>query len=270
MGYAEAMTSIFENYEAIPLTENYLKQFHKILLKFSETDQKHRGEYKKFPNHVEAFDPQGKSLGIIFETTSPFNTPREMSELMESLKKALENDTHHILLMTGAFIVSFLAIHPFQDGNGRLSRIYTTLLLLKHGYLYVRYSSLERIVEENKNQYYLSLQQTQQTLKRNRSNIELWILFFLKSLKKQKDILKKKLDQESLLLDISELSAEILAITKEHGRMTIGELEKLTKANRNTLKAHLRKLSEKNFLKAHGTGKGTWYTLCRAESNHHI
>src|SRR5207302_1233043 len=113
----------------------------------SEKDKRHRGEYKKLPNHVEAFDEHGHSLGVIFQTASPFDTPRLMEALVTWTNGALAEGTHHPLLVIGVLVVRFLAIHPFQDGNGRLARILTTLLLLRAGYTYVSYSSLERVVE---------------------------------------------------------------------------------------------------------------------------
>src|ERR1700733_13009406 len=144
------MEEVFTSYEFIPLTENYIKQLHAMLLKYSTKDIRHAGDYKKFPNNVEAFDIQGKSLGIVFETSSPFDTPREMEKLIHWTNKSLNDHAMHPLITIAVFIVLFLAIHPFQDGNGRLSRILTTLLLLRAGYAYLPYASLERVIEENK------------------------------------------------------------------------------------------------------------------------
>jgi Fic family protein len=130
-GYAEVMELIFQSWENIPLTENHIKQLHCDLLIYSQKDERHRGEYKKSPNSVAAFDENGKKIGIVFETATPFETPRLMTELIDwyNAEKQL-----HSLLIIGIFIVVFLEIHPFQDGNGRLSRILTTLLLLQAGY----------------------------------------------------------------------------------------------------------------------------------------
>ena len=142
-GYAEVMDTVFENHASIPLTENYVKQLHTMLLRHTVKDERHRGEYKKLPNHVEAFGPQGESLGVIFATASPFDTPMRMQELVVWTRESLEDSSLHPLVVIGLFIVEFLAIHPFQDGNGRLSRVLTTLLLLRSGYTYVPFSSLE-------------------------------------------------------------------------------------------------------------------------------
>lgn len=260
--YAFACEEIFANYQAIPFTENTIKQLHSWLLKYSDKDEFHRGEYKKLPNNIEAFDENGKSLGIIYETTSPFETPFKMQELIYWVRETLETKALHPLLVIGIFAVVFLAIHPFQDGNGRLSRCLTTLLLLKSGYQYVPYCSLESIIEENKESYYLSLRRTQQSLGKKTQDYNSWLLFFLRSLQKQKKILEEKVSREKLLhLHLPELSAKIMTLLSEHGKLSIVELQKITGANRNTLKKHLQDLVSSSQILLHGKTRGSWYTL---------
>lgn len=262
IGYAETIEQIFTSFNDIPLSENYIKQLHHMLLKYSSKDTRHRGHYKTTTNHVEAFDANGNSLGVIFATASPFETPFKMQELIEWTQSALIEKQLHPLLIIGIFAVCFLAIHPFQDGNGRLSRILTTLLLLKSGYTYVPYSSLESIIEENKENYYLSLRKTQLTLATNEPQWNAWLMFFLQALKKQKDQLFTKLQREKMLTEtLPALSLKIITLTREHGRMTIKELEKLTGANRNTLKAQLHNLVKTHKLIKYGKGRATWYVL---------
>ena len=129
-GYAEVMELVFENWQEISLTENHIKHLHRDLLKYSSKDQRHRGEYKTLNNHVEAFGPNGESMGVIFQTASPFDTPGLMAKLVDWTGQNLETGEWHPLTVIAIFVVVFLEIHPFQDGNGRLSRILTTLLLL--------------------------------------------------------------------------------------------------------------------------------------------
>jgi Fic family protein len=261
-GYSAVMNLVFENYEAIPLTENYIQQLHAELLEYSEKDSWHRGRYKKSPNHVEAFGPNGKSLGIVFETSSRFETPLRMNDLITWTNKAYTEKQLHPLLITAVFIVEFLAIHPFQDGNGRLSRVLTTYLLLKYGYAYVPYSSLEAVIEQSKEGYYLALRQTQGTLKSANPNWQPWILFFLKALRQHKQRLEVKLEREKLLMgQLQELSLQILELAKSRGRVTVREIVTLTDANRNTVKKHLESLVENNYLQQNGEGKGTWYSI---------
>lgn len=260
-GYADVMGLIFESYSQIPLTENYIKYLHGLLLKQSEKDEYHRGNYKKFANHVEAFAPDGGSLGIVFQTATPFDTPRLMEELLNWTNNVLEQNEYHPLLIVGIFVMRFLAIHPFQDGNGRISRVLTTLLLLKNGYEYVPYSSLERVIEENKDTYYRTLRKAQTTLNQEDSGLNEWLLFFLQALQEQKNSLAHKLKRERLFSTLPELSERLLEIAKEHGRITMGMAVTITGANRSTLKSHLKRLTELGYLMQYGKGKGVWYSL---------
>ena len=260
-GYAEAMDLIFESYKSIRTDENHIRQLHQVLLKHSSKDTRHRGEYKKFPNHVEAFAEDGGSLGIIFETASPFDTPFMMAELIEWFNTEWETGAFHHLLLIAIFLVNFLAIHPFQDGNGRLSRILTMLLLLKSGYSYVPYASLERVVEDNKDQYYLALRRAQSTLYTDNGKLNAWILFFLGSLRKQVSVLESKIESEKVIEQLPPLSLEIIQIATQHGRVVVRDAQRITGANRNTIKAHIAKLVQNGRLQMVGRGKGTWYKL---------
>ena len=261
-GYAEVMETLFASWAEIALTENHIRQLHQQLLHPSEKDQWHRGNYKKFPNNVAAFDPAGQSLGIVFETATPFETPRRMAELLAWWDEAQREADLHPLLRIAVFVVVFLEIHPFQDGNGRLSRVLTTLLLLQVGYAYVPYSSLESVIENSKEGYYLALRQTQGTIRTPNPDWGPWLRFFLRALGQQKRRLATEVEREKLTLaPLPELSARIIEQAQEQGRVTMGEMIRLTGASRNTLKEHLRRLVEQGQLVQQGRGKGTWYVL---------
>ena len=261
-GYAAVMETVFEHTADIPLTVNYIKQLHTQLLQYSDKDVRHRGEYKTLPNSIEAFTPEGDSVGVVFQTASPFDTPRLMDELIEWTNVALRDKTHHPLLVIAIFTVVFLEIHPFQDGNGRLSRVLTTLLLLQSGYAYVPYSSLESVIEANKRNYYLALRQTQATIRTDTPNWDPWVTFLLEALSKQKKELESKIKRERLILgDLPELSVQILEIAREHGRVTVNDAVKATGSSRNTIKDHVKRLHESGHLERHGAGRGTWYSL---------
>lgn len=261
-GYAETMETIFAHWQEIPLTENHILQLHRDLLQYSTKDERHRGAYKTHANHVEAFAPDGRSLGIVFETATPFDTPRLMTELVVWTQDNLEADEWHPLIAIALFIVVFLEIHPFQDGNGRLSRLLTTLLLLRAGYEYVPYSSLESVIERSKDAYYLALRQTQSTIRTDRPDWQPWLSFFLESLQQQKARLEQKIERERLILgDLPELSAQILKLCRDRGRVTVAEAAKVTGANRNTIKDHLKALTKAGHLEQHGAGRGAWYGL---------
>jgi Fic family protein len=259
-GYAELMDLVFSSWRDIPFDENHVKQLHQILLRHSEKDERHRGQYKTNSNSVVAFDENGTQIGIVFETATPFDTPRLMSELVSWVNEERSKAQLHPLLIIAIFVVVFLEIHPFQDGNGRLSRVLTTLLLIQAGYAYVPYSSLESVIELNKESYYLALRQTQGTIRTATPNWQPWLVFFLRSLAEQVRRLEKKVEREKIVLAaLPELSLQIVEFAREHGRITIGDAIKLTGVNRNTLKQHFRNLVEQNHLNQHGGGRGVWY-----------
>jgi Fic family protein len=256
------MDMVFESHAQIMLTENHIKQLHGVLLKYSTKDEEHRGAYKNVTNHVEAFDADGKSLGVVFQTATPFEAPLMMQELVEWYNAQANEEAQHPLLLVAVFVVVFLAIHPFKDGNGRLSRILTTLLLLRAGYSYVPYSSMETVIEANKENYYLALRRTQQTIRTENQNWEAWLSFFLKTMVKQKDNLARKVKEERHLREaLPALSRTILEMANARSEITVREIEDATSANRNTIKAHLKKLAEQEYLVAVGKGRGARYTV---------
>jgi len=261
-GYADLMDLVFSSWQDIPLTENYFKQLHQQLLRYSEKDSRHRGNYKTNSNSVAAFDESGAQIGIVFQTASPFDTPRLMRELVEWLNSEIDTERLHPLIIVAIFVVVFLEIHPFQDGNGRLSRVLTTLLLLRTGYAYVPYSSLESVIEMSKEGYYLALRQTQGTIRSEQPDWQPWLVFFLRSLYEQVQRLERKVEREKIVLAaMPELQLQIVEFAREHGRVTIGEVIKLTGASRNTLKQHFRALVERGAIEQHGSGRGVWYDL---------
>ncbi len=264
-GYAEVMELVFSSWQDIALTENHIKQLHRDLLVYSEKDAWHRGNYKTSSNSVVAFDEDGKQLGVVFETATPFDTPRLMAELVTWFNEEREDKGAgrlHPLLLIGIWVVVFLEIHSFQDGNGRLSRVLTTLLLLQAGYAYVPYSSLESVIEHSKEAYYLALRRTQGTIRSDAPDWQPWLIFFLRALAEQVRRLNRKVEREKLVLAaLPELSLQIVEFAREHGRITMGDAIRLTGGNRNTLKQHFRALVERGYLGQHGGGRGVWYEL---------
>jgi Fic family protein len=261
-GYAELMDLVFSSWQDIPFNENHIKQLHQTLLRHSEKDARHRGHYKTNSNSVAAFDENGTQIGIVFETASPFDTPRLMTELVAWVTLERDKAQLHPLLIISIFVVVFLEIHPFQDGNGRLSRVLTTLLLIQAGYVYVPYSSLESVIEVNKEAYYLALRQTQGTIRTETPNWQPWSVFFLQSLAEQVRRLEKKVERERIVLAaMPELSLRIIEFAREHGRITMADAIKLTNVSRNTLKQHFRNLVAQGDLDSHGHGRGAYYVL---------
>ena len=260
-GYAKAMQLIHDSFKEIEFSENNIKYLHKVIMQFSTRDSWHLGEYKRHPNHVAAFDRDGNQIGIIFETATPLNTPRLMDLLVETTLERFQNEDIHPLLTIADFVVRFLAIHPFQDGNGRLSRVLTNLLLLRNGYAFVQYSSHERIVEANKDKYYLALRESQEKLKSHNDFSLNWVEFFLELIKKQKEDLKAKIERERKAQQTPALSEKICNLANDHGRISVAFITNELQANRNTVKKHLQNLVKNGRLVKHGKGRGSYYSI---------
>ena len=259
-GHAYVMDQVIDAFEQIPVTENMIGLLHRDLLRYSTNAERHRGQYKTLPNHVAAFDADGKEIGIIFQTTSPFDTPREMESLVAWFTKAGREQSLHPLLLVGVFIVVFLAIHPFQDGNGRLSRALTTLTLLRAGYSHVSYSPLESIIESTKEGYYRALRRTQSTLASESPDWEAWLMFFLRSLTKQKDALALEISSARTRdEELHPLAGKIARLLADHETLTLGQVVKLVEGKPSTVKLRLRELVDLGMLEPRGKGRGAYY-----------
>lgn len=258
------MQTVFESRETIDPTENHIKQPHRDLLQHTGKHHRHRGAYETLANHVEAFGPDGESLGVIFETATPFETPEKIAGLVTRTRNILQEKTLHPLPVISIFAVVFPAIHPSQNGNGRLSRVLTTLLLLRAGYAYVPYSSLESVTERSKETYYLALRRTQGTINTDAPDWQPWVTFFLQALQQQKRRLDAKIKREKIMLGESpSLSVQILDVAREHGRVTVANAVKITRVSRNTVKDHIKTLTANGQLDRHGSSRGTWYSLAQ-------
>lgn len=204
-GYFELLQNVFDAWDGLNLNESTIKHLHQELLKYVEKDTLHRGKYKSKENQVRMVDPKGRDLGILFDTTKAYLTPKEMNELVDWTKNALKEKKYHSLLVVGNFLVEFLNIHPFEDGNGRLSRILTNLLLLKEGYLYMPYVSHEKLVEDNKPGYYMALRTSQKTFRTahpssggKNEDLTSWLNFFLDILLEQSQMAINLITEENI------------------------------------------------------------------------
>lgn len=263
-GYAYVMETIHASWADMPVTEGIVLQLHRDLLRYSSKDERHRGSWKTLPNHVVAVGPDGRQIGIVFETATPFDTPRLMGELFEWLAKEEHEPILHPLLRIAIFNVVFLAIHPFQDGNGRLSRVLTNLLLLRSGYSFVSCSSLESVIEHNKEAYYLALRQTQTTLGTEDADWEPWILFFLRSMRTQVERLRERIGtRASNQAGLSPLAERLAAMLRERGALSVADAVEATGANRHTLKDKFGELVEAGIAELHGKGRGSHYRPVR-------
>jgi Fic family protein len=263
-GYAELHTLIYESYAEIPLTENHVRQLHQILLGRSAKDARHRGEYKKFPNDV--VRKRGEVVEeVLFRTAPPFDTPRLMAGLIAVTNAALADGSLHPLVVIGRFVVEFLAIHPFQDGNGRLARALTTLLLLRTGYDYVPYASLERVIEDNKPQYYVALRESQLAMRDDPADFGAWLFFFLRALKAQQESLAAKLQIEKEMLDLSDIQQKIADLIGARVRMTGPEIARELGLTDRAARYHIEVLRSRGIVAARGRKRGAYYTMSTSE-----
>lgn len=260
-GYYELLNNVFDSWKKLKFSENSIKHFHKELLKYVDKDQKHRGDYKKSPNTVEAVNETGKVVAKIFETTPPYLTPKETQELVEWTIGALKEKKYHPLLVIGNFIVDFLKIHPFQDGNGRLSRVLTNFLLLKAGYLYMPCISHEKIVEDNKSDYYIALRRSQKTLKTKNDNISDWLNFFLKTIIHQSRLAIELLSKENIEQLLSKNQLAVQQYIQKIGEVGPKEIGKELKIPLPTVRQTLDRLLELKLIKRIGLGRGTRYMI---------
>jgi len=258
-GYYELLHNVFDSWRSIKFSESTVKHFHNQLLKYVEKDQRHRGDYKKTENAVEMFDQNGKSIGVVFKPTKAYLTPKEMQELMDWAMQALEEKKYHPLLTIGNFLVEFLKIHPFQDGNGRVSRILTNLLLLKEGYIYIPYVSHEKLVEDNKNDYYLALIKSQKTLGKKSENIFPWLSFFLDILLKQSEMAINLLESEDTEKLLSPKQLEIWNYLQKVPEATPLEICRKTRIVKPTAIQALNRLITLRKIERIGMGRGTRY-----------
>jgi Fic family protein len=258
-GYYELLQNVFDSWETLNLTESSIKHFHKELLKYVEKDKLHRGNYKTQENKVEMIDETGKSIGTLFDTTPAYLTPKEMTELVEWSKKTIDEKTYHPLLIIGNFIVEFLNIHPFQDGNGRLSRIITNLLLLQHGYLYIPYVSHEKLIEDNKPDYYLALRKSQKTFKINKQDIIPWLDFFLTILLHQAQMAIGLLTAENIETLLSPKQLAVWEYLQTVYETTPQEIAEKAHVARPTINQVLNKLLGLKKIERIGEGAGIRY-----------
>jgi len=257
-GYAEVLQTVFDSYKDIPFTEGIILQFHAQLLRYSEKDKRQRGKYKSSPNKVVAFDPSG-GQAVLFNPTEPSLTPIEMRSLMEWARDNLKGNEFHPILIIANFIVEFLAIHPFHDGNGRLSRILTSLLLAKSGYTYMPYASLEKIIEDHKTEYYIALRTAQKDGKSPKAAMARWLHFFADVMVRQIEVLQSFLEVTpgDSLLSPNQLST--LALFEDTDELSTKLVADELGIPLVSAKQILNRLLELKIVKRLGAGRSTRY-----------
>lgn len=258
-GYLETLQNVFDSFQTLPLRESVIQSLHSQLLKYSTKDDTHRGGYKKKENTVGVLGPDGQVARIMFETTKAYLTPKEMQELVDWTIDAFEKNRFHQLLIIANFIVEFLKIHPFEDGNGRLSRVLTNLLLLRSGYSFVQYISHEQIIERRKDEYYLALRKSQETFNTEKDTIAPWLNFFLSVIHEQATKALSYLEEEKVEDTLSPKQYEVWKYISQAGEASPNDIIKATGIVRGTVKQALDRLVELGKVKRVGLGRGTRY-----------
>ncbi len=262
VGYYDTLETVLNNYADIDLTVSNIHGLHNLLLKYSSKDNRHRGRYKEMTNQVMANYPDGTTR-IIFKTTEPYLVSKEMEDLIDWVNKAMEEGSIHPLITIATFVYEFLSIHPYQDGNGRLSRLLTNLLLIKYNYNFIQYVSLEHIVENNKTAYYQALMEGQKDRYNDNERIDRWVLFFLNSLSELIEKLEAKVkDFRALGGYMNERQKSILAYIGKYQPVKIGDIAAgLNAYNLATIKKDLQYLVKEFAIEKLGENKGTVYII---------
>lgn len=262
-GYYELLSLIYDNYQDIRITENNILEFHARLLKYSDKDERHKGSYKHVENSVSMTDEKGREIAVLFETAPAWQTPDQTRELIDWYNETINDPKYHKIIAIAAFVVHFLKIHPFQDGNGRLSRVLTDLLMLKAGYDYVPYVSLEKIVENNKAEYYIALRGSQVTFDTDHESIELWTKFFLGIALAQANEALGLLHISRLEQNLSENQGVVWQYFKDHpdDSVSVRALTAETGVNRETVKQSVGKLLNLKVIERFGAGRATHYKV---------
>lgn len=259
-GYADLIGRVFDNWKTVKLSENWILQFHDILLQFSDKDQIHKGRYKNSLNTVVMKNQHGEQV-VLFKPTPPYLVKAEMQQAVDWANEQLALGQLHPLLVIANFIFEFLAIHPFKDGNGRLGRALTNFLLLKSGYSYIPYVSLDEIIEETKLEYYLALRATQKNHKTEQENIAPWLEYLLDALLEQTKRARRlnELDQPEKLL--SPKQKQIYQLFAMDSEMGVAEINRLLKGQipQATIKQALSRLVLLKLLERVGQARGTRY-----------
>jgi len=259
--YYKLLKNVFDSWQSIKLNEGTIKHFHQEILKYVEKDTFHRGQYKVTENKVQMVDAKGNIVGTIFDTTPVYLAPIEMQELVEWTIKAIKEQKYHPLLIIANFVVEFLKIHPFRDGNGRISRILTNLLMLQAGYLYMPYVSHEKLVEEKKQEYYVALRKTQITFKAEKSDLIPWLTFFLNIILDQSKQAVELLTADNVEKTLSSKQLAVLEYLQKAKEATPGDIAKNTKVARPTVNQALEKLLNLKKVERIGMGRSTRYRI---------
>lgn len=254
-GYRDVLSVIHESFDAIPITKNYILQLHKML--YSHMNNPLSGQTKTVQNYISATYPDGHTENI-FTPLAPFETPEALDRICEEYSRVIGNFEVEPLIIIPIFIHDFLCIHPFNDGNGRMSRLLTTLLLYRSGFNVGKYISLEAKIAKNKDLYYDALRRSQDGWHEGSEDVVPFIKYLLGT------ILAAYKDFEDRFSIVGEKLPAVEIVRKA----TMTKIGKFTKRyiielcpslSLSSVEGSLRKLVQAGELKRDGVGKGTFY-----------
>lgn len=261
-GYYDVLEIIYESYPDIKISKSYVQQLHQRLLKYSVKDDRHRGNFKNLSNKVVANYPDGTQK-VIFNTTEPHLVESEMNDLIDWINQQLEINEIHPLVIIAMFIYEFLSIHPFQDGNGRLSRLLTNLLLLKSDYQFIQYVSFENLIEQKKKTYYEALMDGQKDRYSDSERINIWVLFFLDSI----FTLIQRLEQKYEAFKtkggyLNDRQKRIKEFIEKNQPIKLNDLvQAMSDITIHTLKKDLQYMKTEQIIASIGKNRGTIYSI---------
>ena len=259
-GYAEALEMVYDAVGGEILDTDFVRRLHGAVTWYTDTSGSERWEYRKVSLRVQAYDASGRSAGTLFRASPPARIRAQMEELVRWGSRYLDSDTFHPLLVAGAFMARLSSIHPFTEASGRLARLLATWMLMRSGYTFLPYASLERVLEESRTRHHRALGRAARSGENGRAGLAEWLVFFLGCLAAQRDELIRLVEGQHRKTRLPELSVRLIDLAREAGRLTMARAVDETGANRNTIKVHLRQLVAQGRLLRHGGGRGTWYT----------
>lgn len=254
-GYRDALNIIHENFDAIPITRNYILQLHKVLC--SHMNNPMAGQTKSVQNYISATYPNGHTE-TLFTLLAPFETPEALERICDEYNRVIGNMEAEPLIVIPIFIHDFLCIHPFNDGNGRMSRLLTTLLLYRNGFYVGKYISLEAKIAKNKDLYYAALRQAQEGWHEGTENAVPFIKYLLGIILSA----YRDFEERFSLVEQKKPALETVrqATLSKIGRFSKQDIRELCPAlSVSSIEGALRKLVASGELKREGNGKNTCY-----------
>ena len=254
-GYRDALNIVHESFDYIPLRVNYILQLHQILL--SHTESSFGGQFKNVQNYISATNQAGETF-TLFTPLDPFETPMAMEQLCDEYNRIIGEGKVDPLLVIPIFIHDFLCVHPFIDGNGRMSRLLTTLLLYRNGYYVGRYISLEAKISKNKDLYYDALYASQQNWHEGNDDPTPFIKYLLGTIVAA----YKDFESRVSLVSDSESTEDIVrnAVQSTIGKFTKADIRELVPSvGEKSLERYIKLLCDKGEIEKHGTGRATYY-----------